>query len=123
MPPKRHTRPFSSFTLAAAECFGKAVATNQTRLDRFSRGDHRRSSAHPVSHRLRRRFDNLALEILDNGVALPLNDDTISMTVQKLGDRVSVFKGVLPIAPSEEKRTAIRRLVKRPPLTAYPTLA
>ncbi|MBK1817799.1 hypothetical protein JIN84_19420 [Luteolibacter yonseiensis] len=81
------------------------------------------SQANRVSIRLWDEDDKLALEILDNGVGLPLNDDTKSTTVHKLEDRARVLDGLLQIASSKEKGTAIRLLVKRSHLTAHPTLA
>ena len=67
--------------------------------------------------------DKLALEILDNGVGLPLNEDLNPASVRKLEDRARVLEGLLQIVSSKESGTQIRLLVKRSHLTAHPTLA
>lgn len=84
---------------------------------------HKHSQANQVSIRLCDEDDKLALEILDNGVRLSLNDDTKSMTVHKLEDRARVLDGLFQIASTNEIGIAIRPLVKRFHFTAYPTPA
>lgn len=81
------------------------------------------SQANQVSIRLWDEDDKLALEILDNGVGLPLNEDLNPTSVRKLEDRARVLEGLLHIASSKENGTQIRLLVKRSHLTAHPTLA
>ncbi len=81
------------------------------------------SQANQVSIRLWDEDDKLALEILDNGVGLPLNEDLNPASVRKLEDRARVLEGLLHITSSKENGTLIRLLVKRSHLTAHPTLA
>ncbi len=82
------------------------------------------SHADRVSIRLWDEDDKLALEILDNGIGLPL-DETQRNTapVRKLEDRARVLEGLLQIASSKETGTQIRLLVKRSLLNAHPTLS
>lgn len=81
------------------------------------------SQANRVSIRLWDEDDKLALEILDNGIGIPMDGDSIPACVHKLEDRARVLEGLLQIASSKEKGTQIRLLVKRSHLTAHPTLA
>ena len=81
------------------------------------------SQADRVAIRLWDEDDKLALEILDNGIGLPLNEERAPMTVNKLEDRARVLDGNLNITSSKESGTIIRLLVKRSHLTAHPTLA
>ncbi len=81
------------------------------------------SQADRVSIRLWDVDDQLALEILDNGIGLPLNEKSIPAPIQKLEDRARVLDGLLHIASSKEKGTTIRLLVKRSHLTSHPSLA
>ena len=81
------------------------------------------SQADRVSIRLWDEDDKLALEILDNGVGLPVSEDLKPAAVNKLQDRARVLEGSLHITSSKETGTLIRLLVKRSHLTAHPTLA
>ncbi|MEO5715263.1 MAG: histidine kinase [Luteolibacter sp.] len=81
------------------------------------------SQANRVSIRLWDVDDKLALEILDNGVGLPLDDAQCPTAVRKLEDRARVLEGLLQIASSKESGTTIRLLVKRSHLTAHPTMS
>ncbi|MEO5913516.1 MAG: histidine kinase [Luteolibacter sp.] len=81
------------------------------------------SHANSVSIRLWDEDDKLALEILDNGIGLPLNEELAPTSVRKLEDRARVLEGLLHIASSKESGTQIRLFVKRSHLTAHPTLA
>jgi signal transduction histidine kinase len=81
------------------------------------------SHANRVSIRLWDEDDKLALEILDNGIGLPLDEKHSPASVRKLEDRARVLEGLLQIASSKEKGTQIRLLVKRSHLTAHPTLS
>ncbi len=80
------------------------------------------SQADRVAIRLWDEDDKLALEILDNGIGLPVNDDLKPAAVNKLQDRARVLEGSLQITSSKETGTLIRLLVKRSHLTAYPAL-
>ena len=81
------------------------------------------SQANRVSIRLWDEDDKLALEILDNGIGLPLNEELNPAAVHKLEDRARVLEGHLQIASSKENGTLIRLLVKRSHLTAHPAMA
>lgn len=81
------------------------------------------SQADRVKIRLWDVDDQLALEILDNGIGLPLNENRSQTTVHKLQDRARVLDGLLQIASSRETGTSIRLFVKRSNLTSHPTLA
>jgi signal transduction histidine kinase len=81
------------------------------------------SHANRVSIRLWDEDDKLALEILDNGVGLPMNKEARPTTVNKLEDRARVLDGLLQIASSKETGTRIRLLVKRSHLTTHPALS
>lgn len=81
------------------------------------------SHADRVSIRLWDEDDKLALEILDNGVGLPVSADLKPAAVNKLQDRARVLEGSLQITSSKETGTLIRLLVKRSHLTANPALA
>ena len=81
------------------------------------------SQANKVTIRLWDHDDQLALEILDNGVGLPRNEKCSTSSVQKLEDRARVLEGNLHIASSQETGTRIRLFVKRAYLTANPSLA
>jgi signal transduction histidine kinase len=81
------------------------------------------SHANSVSIRLWDEDDKLALEILDNGVGIPMDDQQSPAAVRKLEDRARVLEGLLQIASSRETGTQILLLVKRSHLTAHPTLS
>jgi len=80
------------------------------------------SQANSVSIRLWDVDDKLALEILDDGIGIPTDEDKGPAAVRKLEDRARVLDGLLQIASSRETGTKIRLLVKRSHLTAHPTL-
>jgi signal transduction histidine kinase len=81
------------------------------------------SQANSVSIRLWDEDDKLALEILDNGVGLPMSSSPERATVHKLEDRARVLDGLLQVISSKETGTRIRLFVKRSHLTSHPTLA
>lgn len=81
------------------------------------------SQANQVSIRLWDEDDKLALEILDNGVGLPMNSDASPAAVRKLTDRARVLDGLLQIVSSKESGTQIRLFVKRSHLIANPSLS
>jgi signal transduction histidine kinase len=67
--------------------------------------------------------DKLALEILDNGIGLPMTEGSSPASVHKLEDRARVLEGHLQIESSNETGTQIRLLVKRSHLSVHPILA
>ena len=81
------------------------------------------SQANRVSIRLWDEDDKLALEILDNGVGLPMTNDSKPACVSKLQDRARILDGQLQIASSKETGTTIRLIVKRSHLSLHPTLS
>ena len=81
------------------------------------------SKANKVSIRLWDENDKLALEILDNGIGLPVTADLNPTSVRKLEDRARVLEGLLQIVSSKETGTRILLFVKRSHLTAHPTLS
>lgn len=81
------------------------------------------SRANRVSIRLWDEDDKLALEIMDNGIGLPIGEECSHAAVHKLEDRARVLDGNLRIESSKENGTLIRLFVKRSHLTAHPTLA
>ncbi len=81
------------------------------------------SQANHVSIRLWDQDDQLALEILDNGIGLPLNAELSPQTVHKLKDRARVLEGQFQIHSSDQIGTQIRLLVKRSQLITQPTFA
>jgi signal transduction histidine kinase len=81
------------------------------------------SQANSVTIRLWDEDDKLALEILDNGVGLPMSDTENPAPVRKLEDRARVLEGLLQVISSKDTGTRIRLLVKRSHLTSHPTLA
>lgn len=81
------------------------------------------SQANRVSIRLWDEDDKLALEILDNGIGLPVNEELNPKTVNKLEDRARVLEGSLNITSSKDSGTQVRLFVKRSHLVAHPTLA
>ena len=81
------------------------------------------SQANRVSIRLWDEDDKLALEIVDNGIGIPMNSDGHPTTVNKLEDRARVLDGLLQITSSKETGTRIRLLVKRSHLTTHPALS
>lgn len=81
------------------------------------------SHANHVTIRLWDEDDKLALEILDNGIGIPMNKEERPAAVNKLEDRARVLDGLLQIASSKETGTRIRLLVKRSHLTSHPALS
>ena len=81
------------------------------------------SRADRVSIRLWDEDDKLALEIVDNGIGIPVINEDRPATVNKLEDRARVLDGLLQIASSKETGTCIRLLVKRSHLTTHPALS
>lgn len=82
------------------------------------------SQAKSVTIRLWDEDDKLALEILDNGVGLPVKPgDNKPAAVNKLEDRARVLNGLLQIASTSGNGTRVRLLVKRSHLTTHPALA
>jgi signal transduction histidine kinase len=81
------------------------------------------SQANRVSIRLWDEDDKLALEIVDNGIGIPMNSDGRPATVNKLEDRARVLDGLLQITSSKESGTRIRLLIKRAQLTSPPPLS
>lgn len=75
------------------------------------------SQADQVSIRLWDEADKLVLEIMDNGVGLPINDDQMPICAKKLEERAEVMNGDLQIDSASGKGTTIRLLVKRSALT------
>jgi signal transduction histidine kinase len=81
------------------------------------------SRANSVSIRLWDEDDKLAMEILDNGVGLPTDENANPAGVRKLEDRARVLEGLLQIVSSKDTGTRIRLLVKRSHLTAHPNMS
>jgi signal transduction histidine kinase len=81
------------------------------------------SRANKVSVRLWDEDDKLALEIIDNGIGIPMLDNNRPATVNKLQDRARVLEGVLQITSSKANGTHIRLFVKRSHLTHQPALS
>ena len=81
------------------------------------------SHANRVSIRLWDEDDKLALEIIDNGVGIPMTGRSRPTAVNKLEDRARVLDGLLQITSSKETGTRIRLLVKRSHLTTHPALS
>ena len=63
------------------------------------------------------------MEILDDGIGLPLDDKNHPLRVRKLEERARILEGSLQIASSKESGTRILLLVKRSHLNAYPILS
>lgn len=80
------------------------------------------SRADQVSIRLWDEHDNLALEIIDNGVGLPM-EDRKPATVRKLQDRARVLDGLLQVVSAQGDGTRIRLFVKRSHLTHHPAMS
>jgi signal transduction histidine kinase len=64
--------------------------------------------------------DELAMEITDNGVGIPMKEDNEQKSVNKLQERARVLGGTLKITSSRDQGTRILLLVKRSHLTNYP---
>lgn len=81
------------------------------------------SQANSVSIRLWDEDDKLALEILDNGIGLPVDPQLSPAGVRKLEDRARVLDGLLQVVSSKETGTRILLFVKRSHLSSHPSLA
>jgi signal transduction histidine kinase len=81
------------------------------------------SRASKVSVRLWDEDDKLALEIIDNGIGIPMVHNDRPATVNKLQDRARVLEGVLEITTSKGNGTHILLMVKRSHLTHQPALS
>ena len=80
------------------------------------------SRANRVSIRLWDEDDKLALEIIDNGVGLPVSERKVA-AVRKLQDRAHVLDGLLQVVSAQGDGTRIRLLVKRSHLTHHPAMS
>jgi len=78
------------------------------------------SKATRVTIRMWDEGDQLGMEILDNGIGLPVTNDRASVSVKKLEDRAELLAGILQVTSSTETGTSIRLLVKRAYLTTQP---
>lgn len=78
------------------------------------------SKARNVSIRLWDEGEQLGMEVIDDGIGLPVNRDRVSISVKKLQDRADVMGGILQVTSSAETGTCIRMLVKRSHLTTQP---
>lgn len=78
------------------------------------------SKASSVTIRMWDEGDQLGMEIVDDGIGLPVNKDRASVSVKKLGDRAELLAGILQVTSSAETGTCIRLLVKRAHLTTQP---
>jgi signal transduction histidine kinase len=81
------------------------------------------SRANKVLVRLWDEDDKLALEIIDNGIGIPMAENNRPTNVNKLQDRARVLDGVLHIASARGTGTHIRLFVKRSHLTHQPALS
>jgi signal transduction histidine kinase len=81
------------------------------------------SQATRVSIRLWDERDKLALEILDNGIGIPMDAAERPAAVNKLEERARLLNGVLQITSSKETGTRIRLLITRSHLTTRTALA
>ena len=75
------------------------------------------SKADVVSIRLWDEGEQLGMEIIDNGIGLPVDGDRASVSVKKLKERADVLGGSLEVKSSSETGTSLRLLVKRTKLT------
>ena len=75
------------------------------------------SQASNVEIRMWDEDDQLAIEIRDNGIGIPMNAAARPAAVLKLEDRARVLDGLLQITSTKETGTTIRLLVKRSHLT------
>jgi len=78
------------------------------------------SQASRVTIRLWDEQDKLALEVLDNGVGIPIIEGKSPAAVRKLQDRADALGGIMQIESSKETGTCIRLLVKRSHLANKP---
>lgn len=78
------------------------------------------SRATAVSVRLWDVDDKIAMEIKDNGVGLPTDENGVFHGMNKLKDRARVLEGHLSIQTARNEGTTILLLVKRSLLTANP---
>lgn len=78
------------------------------------------SKAGNVSIRLWDEGDQLGMEIVDDGIGLPVTKDRTSVSIKKLEDRAELLAGTMQVTSSAETGTCIRLLVKRSHLTTQP---
>ncbi|MDX1679426.1 MAG: histidine kinase [Akkermansiaceae bacterium] len=75
------------------------------------------SKASKVSINLWDEGDRIGLEIVDNGIGLPVDTDKKPVSIKKLEDRAAILSGELKVKSSSESGTHIRLLVKHAKLT------
>ena len=76
------------------------------------------SKATTVTVRLFDVRERLVLEVCDNGIGLPRNEDDQMAAVKKLADRARVLEGTLEVESAPGKGTTLRLSVKRTSLMA-----
>jgi len=76
------------------------------------------SKATTVTVRLFDVRDRLVMEVCDNGVGLPRNEDDQMAAVKKLSDRARVLEGTLEVESAPGQGTTLRLSVKRTSLMA-----
>ena len=76
------------------------------------------SKATTVTVRLFDEKDRLVMEVCDNGVGLPRNEDDQMAAVKKLADRARVLEGTLNVESAPGQGTKLRLSVKRTSLMA-----
>jgi signal transduction histidine kinase len=79
------------------------------------------SRATHVSVRLWDENDQLAIEIIDNGIGIPVTAEGLPTTVKKLEDRARLLNGQLQITSSKETGSRIQLLIKCSNLTTPTT--
>lgn len=107
------TRTTSKLTLDAKRhlfLFFKEAIHNVTKHSKATR----------VTIRMWDEGDQLGMEIVDNGIGLPVTRDRASVSVKKIEDRAELLAGILQVTSSTETGTSIRILVKRAYLTTQP---
>jgi signal transduction histidine kinase len=81
------------------------------------------SKATTVTVRLFDVRDRLVMEVCDNGVGLPRNEEDQMAAVKKLSDRARVLDGTLEVESAPDRGTTLRLSVKRTSLMATKTTA
>ena len=76
------------------------------------------SKATSVTVRLFDVRERLVMEVCDNGVGLPRNEDDQMAAVKKLADRARVLDGTLEVESAPGQGTTLRLSVKRTSLMA-----
>lgn len=76
------------------------------------------SRATRVTIHVRDHRDCLVMEITDNGIGLPVDDNQRPAAVRKLADRAAVLEGRLEVNSKQGRGTSLRLEVKRTNLTA-----